>query len=283
MASDATYKSDNYWYAGLIGTVVFHGLLLLFFILFIFKTPIPPIEPGGGGPGMGIEVNLGNSETGIGSEQIADLSMPDFVNEKPVKLFTPDSYVTQENSESETVSTITKDDNNKNVKPEVTTATTPTIDPKGLYKGKKNKSEGIAGGSGNQGNPNGNLTSKNYLGDGGEGNGGGTGGGVGTGNGPGNGPGTGPGISYDIKGRKLKNLAKPVYNDDDEGKIVVTVTVDKKGNVLTAKAGAKGTTIANTTLRKQCEAAALKSSFDSKSNAPIEQIGTITYVFLKLN
>jgi hypothetical protein len=280
MAEETTYKADNYWYAGLIGTVLFHGLLLLFLIFYIFRTPIPPLEPGGGGPGLGIEVNLGSSDFGIGSEQIADLTVPDFVNEKPVNLFTSESYVTQDNSDAENISSVTKTDNT--TKTDNNTKT--TINDKALYKKNTNgQNQGVTGGTGNQGNVNGNLTSTNYLGDGGDGNGGGTGGGVGTGDGPGNGPGTGPGISYDIKGRKLKNLSKPIYTADDEGKIVVTVTVDKNGKVTAAKAGAKGTTIANSTLRKQCEAAALKSTFEYKSDAPVEQSGTITYIFLNLN
>lgn len=279
MAEDTTHKADNYWYAGLIGTVLFHGLLLLFLILYIFKTPIPPLEPGGGGPGLGIDVNLGNFDFGTGTEAIADITMPDFVNENPVNLFASESYITQDNN-GENISNITKTDNKKKTSNDTKT----TINDKALYKKKTSgQNQGVAGGTGNQGNPNGNLTSTNYLGDGGDGNGGGTGGGVGTGDGPGSGPGTGPGISYDIKGRKLKDLVKPVYTADDEGKIVVTVSVDKKGKVTAAKAGAKGTTIANSTLRKQCEAAALKSTFEFKSDAPVEQSGTITYIFLKLN
>jgi hypothetical protein len=280
MAEATTYKKDNYWYAGLIGTLLFHGLLFLFFFLYIFRTPIPPLGPGGGGPGLGIDVNLGSSDFGIGSEQIADLTMPDFVNEKPVENLFAESYLTQDNSDGESITNIKKDD--KTNKTDVNK--TSTINNKALYKKKNNgQSEGVAGGTGNQGNENGNLTSTNYLGDGGDGNGGGTGGGVGTGDGPGDGPGTGPGISTDIKGRKIKNLAKPIYTADDEGKIIVTVKVDKNGKVTEAKAGANGTTISNTTLKKQCEAAALKSTFEYKSDAPVEQSGTITYIFLKLN
>lgn len=279
MAEDTTYKADNYWYAGLIGTVLFHGSLLLFFILYLFRTPIPPIEPGGGGPGLGIDVNLGSSDFGSGTEPVANLTMPDFVNEKPVNLFTSETYLMQDNSDAENISDVT---NKNNTKTDINK--TQTINDKALYKKKSNgQNQGVNGGTGNQGNLNGNLTSTNYLGDGGDGNGGGNGGGVGTGDGPGNGPGTGPGISYDIKGRKLKILVKPVYTDNDEGKIIVTVTVDKNGKVTTAKAGAKGTTIANTILRKQCETAALKSTFEYKSDAPIDQIGTITYTFLNLN
>lgn len=280
MAEEATYKADNYWVAGLTGTLLFHGLLLLFFIYYLLETPVPPLEPGGGGPGLGIDVNLGSSDFGSGTEPVANLTMPDFVNEKPVNLFTSETYLTQDNSDAENVSNITKKDDNK----KTDNNKTQVINDKALYKKKNNgQNQGVTGGTGNQGNQNGNLNSSNYLGDGGDGNGGGNGGGVGTGDGPGDGPGNGPGISYNIKGRKLKDLVKPVYTAQDEGNIVVSVTVDKSGKVVTAKAGEKGTTIFNTVLWKQCQDAALKSKFEPKSDAPVDQIGTITYTFLNLN
>ena len=70
---------------------------------------------------------------------------------------------------------------------------------------------------------------------------------------------------------------------DEEGKIVVSITVDQNGNVTKAVAGVKGTTCSNQKLWKICEKAALSSKFDAKSDAAIEQKGEITYVFLKLN
>lgn len=81
----------------------------------------------------------------------------------------------------------------------------------------------------------------------------------------------------------MKALAKPAYNSDEQGKIVVTITVDQNGTVTKAVAGARGTTISNQDMWKQAEKAALKSKFTAKSNAAIEQTGTITYIYLKLN
>ena len=68
---------------GISGTLLFHGLLIFLFIVIIFHTPIPPWpEEGGGGGGNGLEINLGNSDDGMGENQYAQVSIPDFANRK---------------------------------------------------------------------------------------------------------------------------------------------------------------------------------------------------------
>ena len=68
---------------GIAGTLLFHGLLILLFILFIFHTPIPPWpEEGGGGGGSGLEINLGNSDDGMYADESTPISIPDFENNK---------------------------------------------------------------------------------------------------------------------------------------------------------------------------------------------------------
>jgi hypothetical protein len=251
-------------------TVVYHGLLFLFIFFMVFKTPIPPYPEVGGGSGL--EVNFGNSETGYGdnlSEELFPVETQNISDDKS------DNFITQDGEENPEIAS-------KNVKAKTTTQIVindPVINPNALYKqkSKNNANQGIAGGTGNQGKLNGNVNSNNYTGDGGSG--GGTGGGTGTGTGPGNGPGT----SVNLSDRKTLYLPKPVYNSDDEGKVVVAITVDKSGNVAKAVAGAKGTTLVDKTIWKQSEQAALKAKFNSKSDAAVEQKGTITYIYIKLN
>ncbi|MFH0864573.1 MAG: hypothetical protein V1904_00140 [Bacteroidota bacterium] len=235
---------------GWIGTILFHSaVLLVLMFLFGFKTPLP--LPGENGVEVGTEVNLGNSEMGLGDFQPIELTD----NSQSVSQSSSSSsdYLSQSTEDNPSLDNTSKNPNNK----------TDQINQNALYKGtnKNGTNQGVAGGTGDQGNPDGTVNSNNYNGI----------------------TGTGGDISYDLTGRKSKNLIKPAYTSDDEGKIVVTVKVDKKGNVIYAKAGAKGTNIANTLLRKQCEAAALKSSFEAKTDAQIEQSGTISYIFLKLN
>lgn len=252
-------------------TIGFHTLVFLFLFFVIFKTPIPPYPEFGGGSGL--EVNFGNSDQGFG-DNISEEFLP--VETKEISSSNDDNYIVQDNDETSTFEAP-----KSNVKPKNNTViqiNDPVINKNALYSKNHNANQGIAGGYGNQGKPNGDPNSKNYSGTGGNGNG------DGTGTGPGTGPGSGPGTSYDLKGRKVAGaLPKPKYDSDEEGKVVVSITVDQNGKVTKAVPGAKGTTTEDKTLWKQSEQAAYKAKFDSKSDAAIEQKGTITYIFLKLN
>jgi hypothetical protein len=279
MPAHSNISARKYNTIAVLATVFFHAALILLCYLYIIHTPIPPWpEGGGGGGGLGIEVNLGTSEFGLGDVQ-DNIAMPDFAAAPKTK-GTDKDVLTQDNDESATLN------DNKTKK-----TTESDIDQNALYKGThKGSNQGTAGGHGDQGNPNGNPNANNYKGTGhGDGTGGGDGGGNGPGHGPGNGPGTGPGsgpnkgIHYDLAGRVNKSLPKPTYNIKDEGIVVVSIWVDKQGNVTKAQAGARGTTTSNQTLWKLAQSAALKAKFDTKSDAAEEQKGTITYNFINLN
>lgn len=88
-------------------------------------------------------------------------------------------------------------------------------------------------------------------------------------------------ISFDLGGRSARILPKPTFNSSEDGKIVVSVKVDIEGKIVSASAGAKGTTITEPTLHKQAENAARNSLFTRDPNAPEDQRGTITYVIVK--
>ncbi|HSO86212.1 MAG TPA: hypothetical protein VLQ91_06655 [Draconibacterium sp.] len=124
------------------------------------------------------------------------------------------------------------------------------------------KSQGVTFPGGNQGVPTGDPNSNNY-GDGGSGNGS---------------KGTGP--SFSLEGRSASSLPKPNYPGDDEGIVVVKITVDKNGNVTAAEPGTRGTTIMNQKFWQEAKQAALKAKFNAESNAPAFQQGTITYRFV---
>ena len=51
---------------GFLSTLAIHALLIAVLLILGFTTPVPPYPEGGGGPGMGIEVNMGNSDEGVG-------------------------------------------------------------------------------------------------------------------------------------------------------------------------------------------------------------------------
>lgn len=258
-------------------TLVVQGLLFLLLFLLTFKTPIPPYPEVGGGSGL--EVNLGNSANGMGdnnTEQLIPISTQNLTENS-----NNDNYITQDNDEAIALNST---NNKKKVENnDVVKINDPVINPNALYK--KKSGDGNTNIAGNQGNPNGDLNSTSYTGDGGSG--GGTGGGHGNGNGPGNGDGDGPGkdkgTSYFMKDRTAKNIPKPIYNSKEEGLVVVNIWVDKKGNVTKAEAGARGTTTTNQALWKIATTAAKRATFSVKADAPEEQKGTITYNFVNLN
>ena len=124
------------------------------------------------------------------------------------------------------------------------------------------KSQGATFPGGNQGVPTGDPNSNNY-GQGGSGNGT-----------------QGSGVSFDLKGRSGLSFPKPKYPGDDEGLVVVKVTVDKFGNVTAAEPGTRGTTIMNQKFWEEAKQAALKAKFNTDNNAQAYQQGTISYRFV---
>ncbi len=88
------------------------------------------------------------------------------------------------------------------------------------------------------------------------------------------------GISYSLKGRTPQSLPKPEYNYQVEGIVVVEVTVDRNGKVTKATPGIKGSTTLDENLLKAARKAALAARFDKNPDAPAFQKGTITYHFL---
>ncbi len=90
------------------------------------------------------------------------------------------------------------------------------------------------------------------------------------------------GTSWSLAGRSALELPKAKYDIQEEGTVVVTITVDPTGRVVDAVPGAKGSTTINEYLLKTAKEAALLAKFDPKPDAALLQKGTITY-FFKLN
>ena len=90
------------------------------------------------------------------------------------------------------------------------------------------------------------------------------------------------GISFSLDGRKVSLRILPDYDVQDEGIVVVLITVNRNGIVTNAITGSKGTTTFNKNLLLKAKQAALKTRFSVNNNAPISQQGKIIYSF-KLN
>ena len=92
------------------------------------------------------------------------------------------------------------------------------------------------------------------------------------------GHGSSGGNSWSLNGRDLNGrLAAPSYSGNESGKIVVEIRVNAAGKVVSAKAGARGTNIADKQAQREAEAAAMKAVFSAGDG---DVVGTITYVYV---
>ncbi len=243
----------------IIGTVLFHiGLLLCFIFMGLTYQIPPPAEEG-------ITINFGYQDFGSGSEQAEqiveeeEITPQEIVNNNPVV----EDISTQDIEETPTEKLNEQLEKTKEVKKIEEKKPEPVINTRALYPGKKqnnSNSQGISDGQGDQGSQDGDPNSNAY-----------TGGGIGT-----------NGIAYQLGGRTIVEIKKPNYDSQQQGKVVVTIRVDRSGNVISATPGAKGSTTTNTYLYSKAKEAALKTTFEANTTAPEIQVGTIIYNF-KLN
>jgi len=278
---------------GIIGTSILHIVILALLIFVAFVPPEPPeIEEG-------ILVNFGTDETGLGMIEPSAPPVQEETSPPPPaaspKVQADEPLITQNDEEAPEVKKVDPEaEKKRREKLEADRKLREQIEAERKRKeqeemerkrieaeqkrqadimnrtrdalansknaGTTSKSEGEAGGTGNQGVPTGAVDSKNR----------GEGGGFGN---QGN-------ISYDLGGRGFQSLPKPVYEYQEEGKVVVEVSVDRSGKVTQAIPGIKGSTTLNEYLLKVAKEAALKARFDPKSDAPVIQKGTITYNFI---
>ena len=91
--------------------------------------------------------------------------------------------------------------------------------------------------------------------------------------------GTGGIASYDLGGRGVGSggLKGPEYTVDDFGRVIVNITVNPRGEVISAEIG-KGTNAPNSALLNEALKAAKSTRFNAISK-PDNQQGTITYKF----
>lgn len=86
--------------------------------------------------------------------------------------------------------------------------------------------------------------------------------------------------SAQLQGRNVVgSLPFPVYNVNNEGKVVVRILVDQYGKVTNAIPGVSGTTVQDRQLWEAAKEAAMKALFNISDSAPTIQEGTITYIF----
>jgi TonB family protein len=275
----------------LIGTLIFHGLLLLALTLLALRTPLP--LPGE----QGVEVNLGTTEAGIGKTSLQAspkkirpkkrtkvIRKPKPPAPKPSRkpIVSKQKNLTQNTEKApslkkkhprpqpkpvkkaipKTKPVKKKADTPRPVRQTpVTKKQKPVVNQRALFKvspGNRNASEGIKAGSGDQGKPHGFKQSKAYKTPGGEGH----------------------GISFSLGNRGASFLARPSTQFTEQGTVVVRIEVNPQGKVVNARIFAKGTTVVSENLRRIAVQSARNSLFSADPAAPAIQIGTITYHFI---
>ncbi|NQY09359.1 MAG: hypothetical protein HRT71_07565 [Flavobacteriales bacterium] len=260
---------------GLIGTIIFHAIMLLAFILMGLTHMVPiPID--------GFEVDFGDYEDGappihnevVEAQETHEEAPTEIPTEAPVE---GDEIMHDETSEiavpdKEEVKPKKKPEEKKpdDPKPVVEEPVKveepkPTINPalaRMLEKMKQNNSDNA--GSGENG-------TKDDVGDAGHPN---------SNESPIKDGAPGLGTSFSLGNRKSTHLPIPSSSIQEEGKIIVDIKVDRNGNVIWARAGARGSTITNIGLSKKAEAAAYKAKFSIDKLAAEEQKGSITYQFV---
>jgi periplasmic protein TonB len=244
---------------GIIGTILFHALLMVAFLFMGLKYQDPPPAE------EGISINFGFSEQGLGevepesTEELIEIVEEEIIEQQ---IESTEEIITQSLVETPIVEKTEKKKiiKKEETKEEVIEEKKPEVNKKALYPGSKKtktNSEGNNKGDGNQGSIDGDQNSEVYEG-----------GGIGK-----------NGTAYQLGGRKVEFKAKPIYNIQVEGKVVVIITVDRLGNVINAIPGAKGSTTLNKKLLQRAKTAALKTKFDPKQTAPTNQQGKIVYHF----
>lgn len=273
----------------ILTSISFLLLMLLLYFLTTSNTILLPELEGGGGGGE-IAVNFGNSEFGSGENFESKEIVTSAPKEVELEAKTEKEILVSENVEAPAIAVIKKTPEKPVVKEVVKTIPKPsksTTDAlSNLLNGTNNSGDGNDKTAGNKGNSTGTTNASGYNGGGGTGSGSGggngSGQGIGTGSGYGSGSGSGTGNgngNYQLGNRKALNKPQPNYVCDEQGIVVVQVSVDQSGKVISANPGIRGTTNAAKCLLEQAKFAAMNTKWNSDSDAPEKQVGKIIYSF----
>ncbi len=87
-------------------------------------------------------------------------------------------------------------------------------------------------------------------------------------------------VRYNLEGRSHIYLHVPAYQCENQGEVMVSITVDPRGRVISASVDKASSTDDNCILEMAVKAA-YASSFNVDPKAPEKQRGTISYIFVR--
>ncbi len=240
-----------------------HALLLLIFFFFTYTLPVDTVTDEGGG----LEVNLGTSEDGSGTDQPMSRKDPSeyqatvVYKSVAVKSSIPQNIMRADDGDAPSVNNNSK----KNGKDNASEKGKSRPAPRYTYQGGKGEggnsslqdmsgsSEGNTTGNGDRGVPGGTPGAENYTGI------------------PGNGTG---GIGHTLSGRHI-SPDKFEAEFSESGKVVIHVTVDRNGNIVDKRVkSSSGANLTKIALDKLSSA-----RFSKSTTAEPQQFGDVTFVF----
>ena len=89
----------------------------------------------------------------------------------------------------------------------------------------------------------------------------------------------GNGTGYGLNGRSLQSNGSVTQECNEEGTVVVRITVDQQGNVVNAEPGVKGSTNVHPCLLTPARKTALLHKWFPDANAPSKQVGFVVINF----
>lgn len=241
-------------------------LILCFFFGMTYLDPPPE---------NGILINFGNTDTGMNNDNSEELTQsapqptpsvaqPETASEKVMTQDVEDAVAVKESKKIKS-----KEPVKEVVKPTKVTKPSPSKDAQDALKnlmngvkqdGTTNKSDGDGKTPGNQGALNGSIYGNSYYGDG-SGN---------SGNG---------GSKWGLKGRKFSGnkMVQPPCND--EGRVVMQITVNKRGEVIAAQKTIDGSNTTSKCLVDAAREIAMSHKWQPDDNAPDTQKGFVVINF----
>lgn len=279
---------------GLIGTLIFHGLLAALFFFMVFEGPNPPLSLEGG---SGIELNYGTDAAGSGDVQSmasannstnTEDSKPAAKTDEPAEQPTVEKQVATPAQESKVITGAeesgysVKENDKPQPKEEKKEEVKVVEKPKSLYPGKstaQNGSNGNTGSSnnatgnnngdkpgqtGDQGDPNGSLNAKDLYGKPGKG---------GSGDG-----GSGGGAKLNMLGWAFDTPPRPNDESSESGRIVLNIKVNKDGEIVYCVVQESNVSPAVTKLYKDAVTKASLSPTGGNGTSDAGASGTVTFI-----
>ncbi|PSL46112.1 outer membrane transport energization protein TonB [Chitinophaga niastensis] len=277
-------------------TIGVHALLLVALLFTGFSAP-PPLPD----QDLGMEVNLGTSDSGMGDIQPLNPNPPSAAAPEPAAAETPATAAKVNSEPQQDIATQDEEDAPEIKKPEKPvekpkelpkklepkpvkpTKKTTEAPPKPAAPAPKPKAV-FSGGTGNSANSgNGANGANNSTGEGNTGKPGDRGQIGGDPNAKGyTGGGLGGGRSdFHLNGRNLIGRPQVTYDGTETGYVAINIKVDQQGNVTSATFSMRGSTISNPQLIEIAKKAARSGQlkYNANPDAPEEQFGTVRFFF----